>query len=130
MGNTFTIRDLMARYTCARSTIYRLMKYEDYPLPAKVSKLNKWSVVKVFAWERIHAPHLHPTTDEVAAVEEAQMWEKVRADYEKHLAGDTVPERAKKARKGKSWEEVAREGREVIEQLKTRHEKPVARPRA
>ena len=126
MQDTYSIRELMARYSCAASTIYRRMIKDGYPKPSRFGKgKNKWAAAAVHAWELIHMPHLHPTQDEAFLVEDTQVWAKLRGDYERKLQKD-VTGKPKPVPK-KRWEDVQREGRDVIAQIKKRHEpKPVA----
>jgi predicted DNA-binding transcriptional regulator AlpA len=120
MKDTYDIRDLMARYSCAASTIYRLMKNDGYPRPSRVLKgsRNVWAMLAVHAWEREHMPQLHPSTDEVALMEESEQWVKLRRDYERRLNGETIPVRAKG---GRRWKDVEREQRALIADMKKRH---------
>ena len=82
---------------------------------------NKWATAAVYAWEMIHLPHLHATTDEQFMVEDADTWGAIRRDYEgklqKGLDGKPKP------KPKKSWEDVRRE----VAAWKKRHGvKPVA----
>lgn len=78
---TYTMHDLCARYHgCAPSTIYRRMKGEDYPRPARIGKENLWNARAVYEWERSHMPELHNV--KVTAVEadegDAAVWNRIR----------------------------------------------------
>lgn len=127
LKTTYNIRDLMARYSCAASTIYRRMKHDGYPRPTRYTKggSNVWSIITVHAWERIHMPQLHSTEDDTFVIEDAEKWAKIIATHERLLVSNDAKPKAVKS--NKRWEDVQREGREVIASIKKRHgKKPVA----
>lgn len=122
MQDTLTIRDLMQRYSCAASTIYRRMKKDAYPKPSRFGKgKNKWSTAAVFAWEKIHMPHLHIATDAQFEIADAEKWQEIQRDYTRSFERDL--EGRPKAKQKKTWEDIRRE----LAAVKKRHGgKPVA----
>jgi len=56
---TFTTEDLCERYGVTLRTIHHMERTKGFPLGSPFSKTIVWLVSKVFAWEKIHMPHLH-----------------------------------------------------------------------
>jgi len=122
MQDTYSVRELMQRYSCAASTIYRRMKKDGYPKPSRFGKgKNKWAALAVHAWEVIHMPHLHATSDEQFVVDDAETWLKIQKDYARKIEKDV--DGRPKVKPKKSWEDIRRE----LAAIKKRHGgKPVA----
>jgi hypothetical protein len=57
-SETFTSKELCARYRCAQVTIRRKEKSEGYPHGEKYGRNIVYAKRKVFDWERIHMPGL------------------------------------------------------------------------
>jgi len=133
MQDTYTVRDLMTRYSCAASTIYRYMNTKGYPRGGSgLGSRKKIAGEEVYAWELKHMPWLHPSvnTDRDEREAEEAMWKGIKADHEARLAAG--PAKAREPVPKKGWEDVRRDVKKIVVHkgviMKPRHgKKPVAR---
>lgn len=110
MKDTYSVKELMDRYECARSTIFRMMKEDGFPRGGR-RKTRSLSIsgAEVYDWELKFMPWLHPKDgdERPARMEEDQKWNKAIAEHEGRVASWRKKDQALPPKKG--WDEVRRD---------------------
>ena len=98
--DTFTSKELCARYGCAQVTIRRKEAEENFPKGTKFGRKLIYPRKGVFEWERKHMPELHT---EPELTEEDKVWDRLRRQREldRETPPESKPEPKPEARKAK-----------------------------
>lgn len=130
MKDTYSVRDLMERYACAKSTLFRMMKTQGYPRGGRgIGSRTKIAGTAVYDWETKHMPWLHPLPDQLSRMEEDERWTALKARHEVMLSKAAKKDVVKESQTRHDWFELQRIEKRRIDAIKARHGKkkpPVA----
>lgn len=126
MQDTYSVKELMARYKCARSTIFNMMNKKGYPRGGStMTRASSISGEAIADWEKVHMPWLHPrpkTEDEVFEQEDHDRWngpDGVLAQRDKVIAQAKQVEKVKP--ETRSWQKVRNAAKKKMVKIRTRH---------
>lgn len=77
--DTFTSKELCARYGCAQVTIRRKEAEEGFPHGERFGRKLIYAKEAVHAWERAHMPHLHIEPEQT---EDDKHWDRLRRRHQ------------------------------------------------
>lgn len=98
-GGTFSTSELLERYGCTQRTLRRWTRERDYPHGTPGGRREyRYLVESVYAWERKHMPHLHPT---LPPSDDQQAWDDLSAVIKGQRAAARIEGREKKEEKPK-----------------------------